>query len=635
MKEKNNKDNKADKSKISANAKDKKSVEDAKEVAQMNGKSRDQLVIKKLRDDPLMPLRHTAEHILHMAVQELYPDTKKVMGPPIETGFYFDFDLEQSISPEDFPKIEKRMAEIVKADLKIKEHEVSVDEAREIFKNNPYKLDTIEEIKSRGEKVTLYSIGEEGGKHYDLDLCAGPHVESTGKVKAFKLLSVAGAYYKGDENKKMLQRIYGTAFDSQDALDEYVEEMEKRKENDHRKVNVYMDIFATSELVGRGLIMYTPNGTIVKNELRNHLLSVSKKQGAQEVNIPHMAKIDLYEISGHAEKFKDELFKVISHYDEEFVLKPVNCPHHTQIYASRPRSYRDLPISYVESTQQHRDEKPGAMGGLNRARSFEIDDGHIFCTPEQVKDEAIKLIKVIQEFYEAFGMWGKHWVSLSFRDPKTPEKYVGDSAGWEKAQKMLLEINEELDLNGKVMEGEAALYGPKIDIMLKDASGNDRQLGTVQLDFAMPSRFGLTYTDRDGQEKTPVMIHRAILGSYHRFIANLMESTGGAFPVWLAPVQAVVIPISDKQNDYAYKVANMLKEAQIRVEVNDRDDKMGAKIRDAQLHKVPYMLVVGGREEENSQVSVRLRTEEDLGAMSTNVFVKRAKEIIDSRSAEL
>lgn len=590
---------------------------------------------EQLKNDPLMPMRHTAEHILHMSVQELYPETKKVMGPPIENGFYFDFDLEESISPDDFAKIEAKMQEIIDADLQISSREVSLEEAREIFKDNQYKLDTIEEIQGRDEKITLYMIGEEGAAQYDLDLCAGPHVKSTGAVKAFKLLSVAGAYYKGDENKKMLQRIYGTAFDSKEALAAYVEEMERRRENDHRKVNNWMDIFATSELVGRGLIMYTPNGTIVKNELRNHLLNISKKQGAKEVNIPHMAKIDLYETSGHAEKFKEELFKVISHYDEEFVLKPVNCPHHTQIYASRPRSYRDLPISYVESTQQHRDEKPGAMGGLNRARSFEIDDGHIFCTPDQIKEEAIKIINVIKEFYTSFDMWGKHWVSLSFRDPNTPEKYIGDEEGWANAQDLLLEVNAELGLGGIVMEGEAALYGPKIDIMLKDALGNDRQLGTVQIDFAMPGRFGLTYTDSDGQEKTPVMLHRAILGSYHRFIANLMESTGGAFPVWLMPTQAMIIPISEKQFDYAKEVARKLEDAGIRVEINDRDEKMGAKIRDAQIHKIPYMLVVGGREEENNEVSVRLRTEENLGAMSLDAFVERVLEAIGKKSAEL
>lgn len=597
--------------------------------------SSNQKVIEKLKDDPLMPLRHSAEHVLHTAAQELYPDLKKVMGPPIEEGFYFDFDLEQSISPEDFAKIEERMQKIIDADLPIKHHEVSPDEAREIFRNNQYKLDTIEEIAGRGEKVTLYSVGEEGDEHYDLDLCAGPHVESTGKVKAFKLLSVAGAYYKGDEHNKMLQRIYGTAFDSKEELEKHLQRIEDQLERDHRKLNNTLDIFTTSDLVGKGFVMYTPNGTIIKNELRNYLLGVSKKHGAKEVDIPHMAKIDLYEKSGHADKFKDELFRVISHFDEEFVLKPVNCPHHTQIYASRQRSYRDLPIAYVESTQQHRDEKPGSMVGLNRARSFEIDDGHTFCTPEQVKSEVIKLINVMENFYKVFGMWGEHWVSLSFRDPNNFDKYIGNEVDWENAQNILLNVNEELSLGGRVMEGEAALYGPKIDIMFKDSLGNDRQLGTVQIDFAMPQRFGLTYVDKDGQEKTPVMIHRAILGSYHRFIAYLLESTKGALPVWLSPVQVKIIPISEKHVEYAHDLVKTLENEDIRAEANDRDSTMQAKIREAQEQKIPYMLVVGDREIEGNSASVRLRSGENLGAMPISEITERIKDRITSRSLEV
>ncbi len=598
-------------------------------------KEKKEKVIEKLKDDPLMPVRHSAEHVLHTAMQILYPQLKKVMGPPIENGFYFDFDLPESISPDDFPKIEELMRKIIAADLKFTKREVTEDEARNEFKNNEYKLNTINEIVARGEDISLYAMGDEKSEYYDLDLCSGPHANSTGEIKAVKLLSVAGAYYKGDEKNKMLQRIYGTAFDSQAKLDEYLAEIEKRKQNDHREVNKLLDIFATSELVGKGLIMLTPNGTIIRNELRDHLLAVCKKYGALEVNIPHMAKIALYETSGHADKFKDELFKVVSHYDEEFVLKPVNCPHHTQIYASRPRSYRELPLAYVESTQQHRDEKPGAMIALNRARSFEIDDGHTFCTPEQVKAETIKLIKIMQEFYEAFGMWGKHWVSLSFRDPANPEKYIGTDEGWQKSEHMLEEINTELRLGGKIMRGDAALYGPKIDIMLKDALGNDRQLGTVQLDFAMPGRFGLTYIDSDGAEKTPVMIHRAILGSYFRFIAYLLENTGGALPVWLQPVQVQVIPIGEKHNEYAHTVADALIANNIRVDLNAKNDTLQAKIRDAQLQKVPYMLIVGDREVESDMVSVRLRSGDNLGSMPVNEISNRIVQKIKEKSLDL
>jgi len=312
--------------------------------------------------------------------------------------------------------------------------------------------------------------------------------------------------------------------------------------------------------VGKGLVMYTPKGTIIKNELQKALMNACKEFGAMEVNIPHMAKLELYETSGHAQKFKDELFVVKSHHKEEFVLKPVNCPHHTQIYASRPRSYKDLPIAYVESTQQHRDEKPGAIGGLNRTRSFEIDDGHTFCTKEQITEEVIKLIKTAEKFYKQLNMWGNHWVSLSFRDPKTPEKYIGDEKDWQTAQKMLLDVNKTLKLNGKIIEGEAALYGPKIDIMMKDSLNNDVQLGTFQIDFAMPKRFDLKYVDQKGKEQTPIMIHRAILGSYGRFIANLLEKTGGAFPTWLSPVQVKVLPISERQIEYATEETKKLKD---------------------------------------------------------------------------
>ncbi|MFZ5425177.1 MAG: threonine--tRNA ligase [Patescibacteria group bacterium] len=598
--------------------------------------SANQKVIEKLKDDPLMPLRHTAEHVLHTAMQIMYPNIKKVMGPPIENGFYFDFDPNgEIISSDDFEKIEAKMQEIIDAALEIQKQEVTANDAKEIFADNPYKLETIKEIENRKEKVTLYSIGAAGNKFYDLDLCAGPHINNTKNIKAFKLLSVAGAYYKGDEDNKMLTRIYGTAFNSQEDLDAYVNAIEEQKANDHRELNKVLDIYATSELVGKGLIMYTPNGTIIKNELKNHLLKICKKHGAQEVDIPHMAKIDLYKTSGHAEKFKEELFKVVSHYDEEFVLKPVNCPHHTQIYASRPRSYRDLPIAYVESTQQHRDEKPGAMVGLNRARSFEIDDGHTFCTPEQIKDEAIKMVHIMKEFYEVFGMWGKHWVSLSFRDKSTPEKYIGDDTGWNKAENMLKEINDELNLGGRIMEGEAALYGPKIDIMLKDALGNDRQLGTVQIDFAMPKRFGLTYVDSDGTEKTPVMLHRAILGSYHRFIANLLESTKGSLPVWLAPTQVIIIPVSEKHFDYADKVAQQFREKDLRVQVNKKDGTMGAKIREAQLEKTPYMAIVGDREEENSEISIRLRTGENKNGLNLNNTVEKISEVYKTKTQKL
>ncbi len=468
-----------------------------------------------------------------------------------------------------------------------------------------------------------------------VDLCKGPHVKSTGEIGVIKLLSTAGAYWRGNEKNKMLTRIYGTAFSTQSELDTHRGEIEKRRQNDHRILGQKLDLFTFSDLVGKGLVMYTPNGTIIKNQLKEALVKISRKYGVQEVDIPHMAKIDLYKISGHADKFSEELFRVTSHFDEEFVLKPVNCPHHTQIYASRPRSYKDLPIRYIESTQQHRDEKPGAMSGLNRTRSFEIDDGHTFCTPEQIKQEAINTIKIIEEFYTSLGMWGNHWISLSLRDSSTPEKYIGDNNDWVTAETLLREINDELNLNAKIMEGEAALYGPKIDFMLKDALGNDRQLGTVQIDFAMPKRFNLEYIAEDGTEKTPVMLHRAILGSYGRFIANLLESTGGAFPVWLAPVQVVIIPISEKTHDYAKEVAQALFNDEIRYEIDDKDETMGNKIRKAQELKIPYMIILGEKESAAQNISVRNREGKQQFGITLTSFTDQLKNTIISKSQNL
>ncbi|HLD92393.1 MAG TPA: threonine--tRNA ligase [Patescibacteria group bacterium] len=575
-------------------------------------------------EQKLWALRHTAEHVLHTALQNLYPKLKKAMGPATSEGFYHDFDLDEKITEADFPKIEKEMQRLIDLDLPLIQEFVDVKKARDIFKGNPYKFEWVDEIEKRGEKFSLFKIGD-----IDLDLCSGPHVESTGKVKAFKLLSVAGAYWHGDEKNKMLTRIYGTCFPSKDDLLKYLEHVKLAKSNDHRKLGQELDLFCFSDLVGKGLVMYTPKGTIIKNELQKALMNACKEFGAMEVNIPHMAKLELYETSGHAQKFKDELFVVKSHHKEEFVLKPVNCPHHTQIYASRPRSYKDLPIAYVESTQQHRDEKPGAIGGLNRTRSFEIDDGHTFCTKEQITEEVIKLIKTAEKFYKQLNMWGNHWVSLSFRDPKTPEKYIGDEKDWQTAQKMLLDVNKTLKLNGKIIEGEAALYGPKIDIMMKDSLNNDVQLGTFQIDFAMPKRFDLKYVDQKGKEQTPIMIHRAILGSYGRFIANLLEKTGGAFPTWLSPVQVKVLPISERQIEYATEETKKLKDVGIRVELDDRNETLSAKIRDAQNEKVPYMVILGDKEIEKDEVSIRNR-EGKNSTMKLSKFIDIIKNEIEN-----
>jgi threonyl-tRNA synthetase len=571
-------------------------------------------------------LRHSCSHLLAAAILDLWPNAKLALGPAIENGFYYDVDFGNiKISEDDFSKIEEKMHSTVKDWVNFEKFELSEKEALEEFKGNEYKEELIKEHAKEGV-LNVYQSGD------FRDLCKGGHIEKPSEnLKYFKLLSVAGAYWRGSEKNKMLTRIYGTIFPSQSELDEYLKVKEDAEKNDHRKLGKELDLFTFSELVGPGLVLWTPKGTIIKKELYNYIVDINKKYGAQEVSIPHMARIELYETSGHAQKFKDELFKVVSHYNVEFVLKPVNCPHHTQIYASRPRSYRDLPIRYIESTQQHRDEKPGEIGGLQRTRSFEVDDGHTFCTPNQIKQEAINIAKIVEEFYKALGLWDGHWVSLSIRDPKTPEKYIGESKDWEIAEKMIKEVSDELGLDGKIMEGEAALYGPKIDFMRKDTAGKQTQLATIQIDFAMPKRFGLEYTDEDGKIKTPVMLHRAIMGSYERFIMALIEKFAGAFPTWLSPVQIKVLPITEKHLEYAKSVVERLKEVNIRVELDDRNERLQAKIRDAQMEKIPYMFIVGDREAEAKAVAVRKRNGEDLGSKDLEDFTKALRKEIEEK----
>jgi len=550
-------------------------------------------------------LRHSAAHVLAAAVLEMFPEAKFGIGPAVENGFYYDFDLPRTLIPEDLEILEDKMKKIIQANHKFERVDASIEEAEKDFKElgQSYKIDLIQDLKDEGnKKVCIYKAG-----HF-VDLCSGPHIDSTGEIKpdAFKLTRISGAYWKSDEKNKQLQRIYGLAFESKKELDVYLKSREDAKERDHRKIGQELDLFTFSDLVGPGLPMFTPKGTVIREELYNALAKISKKYNYQRVIIPHMAKIKLYEKSGHAEKFKEELFKVISHYDE-FVLKPVNCPHHTQIYASRPRSYRDLPIRYMESTVQHRDEKPGEIGGLTRTRSFMVDDGHLFCTLEQVEQEVKNIANIIEEFYKGIGLWGNHWISLSVRDYSDFSKYIGEEKDWEKAEEILKNISNELKLDAKKMEGEAAIYGPKIDYMFKDSLGRERQLATIQLDFSMPKRFGLEYTDKDGKKKTPIMIHRAILGSYERFMAILIEHFAGAFPLWLSPVQAIIIPVSEKFDDYGEKVFEKLKNNDIRAEIDKSSESLGKRIREAEHQKIPYILVVGEKEEKAESVAVRRR----------------------------
>ncbi|MSU75875.1 threonine--tRNA ligase [Patescibacteria group bacterium] len=567
--------------------------------------------------DKLETIRHSLSHVLAMAVLDMFPEAKLGVGPAIENGFYYDFELPRTLIPEDLPILEKKMKHIVKQNLSFEGEEVPPKEAIDRLKKakQPYKVELAEEFAQEKQPITFFTSGS------FTDLCRGGHVKSTKDIGSFKLTRIAGAYWKGDEKNKQLQRIYGVAFEDQKELDAYLKQQEEAKKRDHRKLGKELDLFTFSDLVGSGLPMFTPRGTTLRTQLQNSLLEISQKYDMQPVTIPHIAKRELYEKSGHADKFGEELLKVESKYGE-FVMKPVNCPHHTQIYASRPRSYRDLPLRYMESTMMYRDEKPGEIGGLTRVRAITCDDGHVFCRVDQIKEESKRIAKTIEEFYTNLGMFGDHWVSLSVRDPKTPDAYIGDEKGWKQAEQMLKEVSDDLKLDAKRMEGEAALYGPKLDYMFRDALGNERQLATIQIDFAMPPRFGLTYAGKGGEEETPVIIHRAILGSYERFLAILIEHFAGAFPLWLAPEQVRVLPITDRNNKYAESIKKELTEAGLRVTVDDRSESIGKKIREAEMQKAPYMLVVGDKEEKSKSVALRSYHQGDLGSKKIAAVAK-------------
>ncbi len=570
-------------------------------------------------------LRHSAAHLLAAAVTELYPDSKRTIGPAIDSGFYFDFDFNgESISEEDLPKIEKKMTELLSSWTSVERHELTAEEAKKEFKGNEYKLELIEEFTKDGEKVTFYKSGDYW------DLCKGGHVENPKQeIGAFKLLSIAGAYWRGSEKNKMLTRIYGTAFSSKKELDEYLEKLDQAKLRDHRKLGKELDLFVFSDLVGSGLPLFTPRGTILRKSLLDFSEELQSQNGYERVFIPHITKTELYKKSGHWDKFGAELFLVKSQEtDEEFVLKPMNCPHHTQIYASRKRSYRDLPIRYMETTVQYRDEKLGELLGLSRVRAITIDDSHVFCRPDQVEEEFKKIMEMIKNMYGALKMDFK--ARLSFRDDS--DKYLGDKKHWDEAQSTIEDLAKKLNLDYTVETGEAAFYGPKIDIMVTDSLGREWQCATQQLDFVQPARFGLTYTDTDGIEKVPFMIHKAILGSIERFLSVYIEHTAGNFPVWMAPTQVSIIPISEKHNDYAETIFKLLKEKGIRVEADYRNDKMQAKIKDAQKMKIPYMLILGDKEVEANTVTVRTREGENTFGVSSEKFIEDLLSKITTKS---
>ena len=595
-----------------------------------------QKVIDKLKNDPLMPLRHTCEHVLHMAMQELYPELKKVMGPPIEDGFYFDFDLEQKISSEIFEAIEQRMQEIIDLKLPIKKHEISAEKAREIFSANLYKLDTINEIIERDEKVTLYSIGTEGAEHYDLDLCAGPHAENTGDIKAFKLLSVAGAYYKGSEKNKMLTRIYGTAFDSKEALDKYLHMLEEAKKRDHRKLGQELDLFTFAEEVGPGLALWKPKGNVIREELENWAKQVETELGYVRVSTPHIAKHTLFEISGHLPYYKDDMYSPMDIDGEEYFLKAMNCPHHHMIYNSSPKSYRDLPLRYAEYGMVYRFEQSGTLFGLMRVRGLQQNDAHIYCAIEDAEQEFLDVLKLHEHYYNILGLKREdYYIVIGLPDEAKRDKYHGDKAMWEKAEKMMRSAIEKSGIKCIDDVGGAAFYGPKIDFNVRSSIGREFSISTNQLDLYMPTRFNLEYTDKDGSKKLCAVIHRAPLGSHERFIGFLIEHFAGAFPVWLSPVQVAIVPVSDKHADYAKKVELTIKKAGLRVENYNHEGTMGAKIRQAQMAKIPYILVLGDKELEADSVNIRLRSGENVGMVKIEEFVNKATNIYLTKGLHL
>lgn len=575
--------------------------------------------------------RHSLAHFLAAAIKEIYPQAKFAIGPAIDNGFYYDIDfIDVKITEDDLKEVEKKMAYLIKQNLKFERREEEISQALKEAKakDETYKAELIFDLQAQGEtKVSFYKVG--GFE----DLCRGPHVDNSNKIKpgSFKLHRLAGAYWRGDDKNKMLTRIYGLAFDTKEELDEYLNMLKEAEKRDHRKLGKELDLFCFSDLVGAGLPLYTPKGMMIIDALRNHIENVCRHYGFDKVMTPHLAKIDLYEVSGHAKKFSDELFRVSSEKGHEFALKPVQCPHQTQIYASRPRSYRDLPIKYMESEKQYRAEKTGEVGGLSRVYAITVEDGHTFCRPDQVKEEIKSLVNIIKDFYTALGLWGKHWVSLSVRDYDHPEKYIGDTADWDLCEKMLQEVSDEMGLEAKRQEGEAALYGPKLDFMFKDSLGKEIQIPTVQIDFATPKRFKLVYTDKDGQEKNPVMVHRAILGSYERFLALLIEHFAGAFPLWLSPVQLKLISVSGNHQLATEEIASRFRQENIRVEVDNSDETVGKKIKKAVTEKSPYMLVIGDKEASGEMLSVRKRGSQDTKEISFKDFVSEIRNEIDKK----
>ena len=566
---------------------------------------------------------HTTSHIMAQAVKRLFPDVKLAIGPAIDEGFYYDFDVEKPFTEEDKTKIEEEMKKIIKENLDIERFELPKAEAIKLMKekNEDYKVELIEDL-AEGEVISFYKQGE------FVDLCAGPHLMSTGKVKSVKILSSSGAYWRGDEHNKMLQRIYAISFPKASMVEEYMQILEDRKARDHRKIGKDLHLFMTHPLVGAGLPIYLPDGATIRRILERYIQDKELALGYHHVYTPSLATTNLYKISGHWDHYKDDMFPIMQMDNESLVLRPMNCPHHMLIYKSELHSYRDLPIKIGELAHDFRYEDSGAVCGLERVRQMCQNDAHLFVRPDQIKEEVGNVLKLIFEVWKKDFGFDKFEFRLSLRDKNNKEKYIDNDEMWETAENQLREILKELNIDFYEAEGEAAFYGPKIDIQIKSALGHDVTIPTCQLDFALPERFDLTYVGKDGAEHRPVVIHRAILGSSDRFISFLLEETKGNLPTWLAPTQVKVLPIADAHVEYANKVKQELLKEGIRVEVDDREEKIGYKIREAQLSKTPYMLIVGDKEKEANAVGVRSRKEGDIGAQKLEEFISNIKEEI-------
>ena len=588
-------------------------------------------------DSDLYRIRHSTAHVMAQAVTEMFdPDDAKVaIGPPIAEGFYYDFDLPRTLTPEDLESIEKRMREILAGNFEFKREVLSADEARELFADQPYKIELIDGLDAGG----LDEYGEPIDEKPEIsiytqdtftDLCRGPHVANTGKVNpdAIKLLNVAGAYWRGDETRPMLQRIYGTAWESADDLEQYLWKLEEAKKRDHRRVGKDLDLYSVNEAVGPGLILWHPKGGMVRKLAEDFCRDEHEKGGYDFVYSPHIGKASLWETSGHLDWYQEAMYSPLDIEGQQYYLKPMNCPFHVQIFNTRTRSYRDLPLRFAEWGTVYRYERSGVLHGLLRVRGFTQDDAHLFCRPDQMPEEIDRVLNFSLNILRAFGFENFQ----AYLSTRNPEKAAGDPEDWEAPTEALRQSLEREGVPYVIDEGEAVFYGPKIDIKVSDALGREWQLSTIQFDFILPERFNLAYVGEDGEEHRPYMIHRALLGSMERFMGVLIEHHAGAFPVWLAPVQAVLIPIADRHSEYTREVAATMKEAGVRVEVDDRGERMNAKIRDAQMQKVPYMLVIGDREIEAGAVSVRLRSEEDLGSMQIDPLIERIQEEIIARS---